>query len=100
MIVSTWKGWTYGIRVELDDVSKYFPIGVTSVELEIAGTLHRFPLSRKFWSSCPEIRGAAIGRWFQSEGIQTWPRYRPHKLELVPIGKARFRLQLKAANSV
>jgi hypothetical protein len=95
MIVSTWKGWTFGVRVRKRDVADFFPRGITSVSLDIAGVLHRFPLSVKFWGKCPEIRGAAIGHWFQSMGIQSWPPYQPHKLELIPIGKNSYRLRLR-----
>jgi len=86
------KGGTYGIRVGAENASKYFDRAWTSIEVEIDGHRHSFALSEKFWATCPEFRGAAIGAWLRDNGLAPWPPREPPQVELTPVGENRFRL--------
>ena len=94
MKVTTWKGATLGIsfgKPNARTISKE----TKAIEIEIDSHLHSFPLSEKFWTTCPEIRGIEISRWLKKRGLDTWPRGKPHELDLIQIGAKRFRLQTK-----
>lgn len=93
MIVSAWKGATYGIRVRIKDAHKFFDKSWTHIEVEIDGVFYKFPLSPTFWSKCPEFRGGPIPNWLESQGLIPWPKGNPPKFELIPLGDNRFRLR-------
>jgi len=49
-------------------------------------------LSEKFWTTCPELRSSAIGRWMLDLGVIPWAKGKPPQFDLEPIGDRRFRL--------
>ena len=95
-----WKGAVYGVRVGSVNANRFFPKGVTCVEVEIDGHLHSFPLRGTFWKKCPEIRGAPIGRWLRAHGLAPWQSGHPPQVDLLPLGGNRFRLQLESTKSL
>ncbi|HXI42031.1 MAG TPA: hypothetical protein VNH18_11280 [Bryobacteraceae bacterium] len=46
----------------------YFKRNWPSVEIEVDGELHTFPLSDTFWTTCPEFRGGALKDWILRQG--------------------------------
>jgi hypothetical protein len=93
MTATGWKGTqTYGVRVGSANAVKYFDKRWTSVELEIDGQRHVFPLNETFWTTSPEFRGGPIKTWLLRKGLAPWPPYQPPKLVLDSIGRRRFRL--------
>jgi hypothetical protein len=102
--VMTAKGWkgtgTYGVRVGISNAAQYFKRDWGSVEIEIDGELHTFPLAETFWTTCPEFRGRALSGWLLRRGLAPWPPRRPPALELTPIGGTRFRLSLLTARYI
>ncbi len=93
MKVSAWKGGTYGIRVGHQNAEKFFK-GLRTIEVQIDGHFEVFKLSDTFWTTCPEFRGVAIARWLKKNGLAHWPKGRPPRFELTPLGGNRFRLTL------
>jgi len=93
MTASGWKGATYGVRVGKANAARYFPKNWNSIIIELDGVPHQFDLSDTFWSTCPEVRGASIGLWFERRGLIPWPARKPPKVELIQLGGNRFRLQ-------
>lgn len=87
-------GSTYGIRVGVPNVRKYFRKNWKIVRVNIDGEVHEFKLTKSFWSTCPEFRGKAVKRWLRKHRLISWPKGRPPRLKLVPLGSNKFRLRL------
>jgi hypothetical protein len=95
MDAATWKGGDdgYGIRVGHENAEKYFRKEWTDVNLLIDGKNYNFKLSETFWTTCPEIRGGPIKKWFMARGIHRWDDGKgTYKLELIPVGYKKFKL--------
>ena len=57
-------GAGYGVRIPYDDRDRYFQRSWGSVEVVLDdGRIVDISLSEKFWTTCPELRSSAIGRW-------------------------------------
>lgn len=94
MIVSAWKGGTYGIRVGRANAYRYFNKEWSDIEVEIDGMYFSFALSSTFWSTCPEFRGKAITDWLHKNEMASWPKGQPHQFNLTPLNDNKFRLTL------
>ena len=97
MQASAWNdgGNTYGIRVGLPNRDRYFDPEWSEIEVELDGRFHTFKLTPSFWRRCPEFRDSGepiIREWLRRHRSLDWPRGRPPKMELVPLGNGRFRL--------
>ena len=92
MIVSAWKAATYGIRVGQANAREYFDRSWEQVEVEINGKFYSFKLSPTFWTTCPELRGGPIPDWLKEQGLVPWPKGKPPKFRLEPLGDKKFRL--------
>lgn len=100
MRVSAWKsgkfgsrkGGTWGVRIGRKDAKRYFDKRWKTVILDLDGFLHSVRVSGTFWTTCPELRNAAIGNWLTRHGLTPWPRRKPPKLELLPLASNRFKL--------
>lgn len=96
MKAKAWKGGTFGIRVGRGNARRFFVPKRRFVEIEMDGHLYSFHLSDTFWTTCPEVRGAAIAQWLRKHGHDRWPERRPPEFELTPIiVKRRFKLSKK-----
>ena len=94
MVVSTWKGGTYGIRIGKTNVREYFDADWRDIAVECDGQSCLFVLSGTFRTTCPEIRGGMIPVWLRRHSLDDWPRGRPHKLTLISMGGNCFALHL------
>jgi hypothetical protein len=94
MQTSAWNdgGSTYGIRVGTRNRSEFFDTGWAEVEIEMDGEVHRLPLSGGFWRNCPEIRSPALREWLRRHHTLEWPKNKPPRMELIPLGGNRFQL--------
>jgi hypothetical protein len=92
MRVRAWRGGTFGISVGRPNAAQHFGKGLRSINVEIDGEFYGFRLSRKFWTTCPEFRGSPIPGWLKSQGLDRWPRRRPHVFELEALGEDKYRL--------
>ncbi len=101
MDATVWAGTgkkQLGIRVGIVNRSRYFSQVWREVVVEVDGQLCRFDLSPGFWKDCPEFRDgreASIQTWLHRHGLLNWPKGRPPKLTLEPVGGNRFRLLKK-----
>jgi hypothetical protein len=96
MNAKAWKGGMFGISVGKANANAFFDRSLLSAAVEIDGTYFHFTLPETFWTTCPEIRGAVIGRWLKARGLDVWPRGKPSSVELIPVaGRNRFKLQAK-----
>jgi len=101
MKVSGWSNSTpndhtgagYGIRVQYKDRDRYFQRDWNSVEIVLDnGESVEISLSETFWTTCPELRSSAIGRWMLNRGGIPWAKGKPPQFDLESIGDQRFRL--------
>ena len=92
MIVSAWKGATYGIRVGSINARKYFNQDWETIEVEIDRKFYTFNLSSTFWMTCPEFRGGPIPNWLKKQSLIPWPKGKPPRFELAPLKGNKFRL--------
>ncbi len=95
MRAKMWRGGTFGIRVGKTNASKFFNKNCLVAQLDIDGTYFAFDLSKTFWTTCPEIRGASIGQWARRRGLHTWLYRHPPEVELTPLGENRFKLSVE-----
>jgi hypothetical protein len=100
MLVTAWSngaprqsGAGYGIRVEASDRERYFARSWPEIDVDL-GAYGRatISVSASFWSRCPELRSAMIGRWLLGHRVAPWPAGRPPQLTLLPQGGTSFRL--------
>ena len=86
-----WQGATTGLRVAAESRSRVFePLEGKLAQVRIGLPRHRVqPLCRitpTFWTTCPELRSAEIGRWMVARGDKPWPRGRPPRYEAEFVG--------------
>ena len=84
----------YSIRVGSSNAAIYFQKDWQTVEVEIDGKFYTFPISKTFWTTCPELRSRELKSWFLRHGLAPWPRRKPPQLILTPLGSNRFRLSI------
>ena len=103
MKVSGWSNSTpndhtgagYGVGIKRRDRDRHFPRDWGSAEVVLDdGEVVDVSLSEKFWTTCPELRSAVIGRWMLELGVTPWAKGKPPEFDLEPIGDRRFRLAL------
>ena len=93
MMATGWKGTgTYGVRVGKSNAAQYFKKSWSSVDIEIDGEVHNYPLFETFWTSCPEFLGGAVKNWLLRHRLAPWPPWKTPELILTPLGGNRFRL--------
>jgi hypothetical protein len=101
----TVKGWiggsagspVFGVRVGIPNASRFLRDWKT-VELEIDGELHEFPLRDTFWKTCPEFRGAPLKRWLFKHRLAPWEPGKPPTLTLTELSPRRFRLTIPSTH--
>jgi len=104
IIASSWKGWTYGIRLLEEGRELFLSIvgDCTSVIIELEDTGERdiVNVTQSFRSGCPELRGKIFKKYFERKGIIQWEKGKPYKLKLTYIGRSKnnglpiFRIKL------
>jgi hypothetical protein len=101
MVVTGWNdgspnnttGSGYGIRISHKDRDRYFTQEWPSVTIELEGeSVTEANLTPSFWRRCTELRGREIGRFLLEHRLAPWPKRKPPRLKLEPVGSRRFRL--------
>jgi hypothetical protein len=100
MQVSAWSNGSRpcGIRVGIPNRDQSFERSWETIEVNIDGQFHQFPLTEGFWRNCPEFRDSGdsiIHDWLHRHGNDEWPKGDPPKFKLTKIGGNRFQLELK-----
>ncbi|MCU0304466.1 MAG: hypothetical protein MUC56_10455 [Thermoanaerobaculales bacterium] len=97
MIVSAWYDGhgTYGVRVSEGEVSLWFRPEWSEVRLHLPDrrSVVEVPLTESFWHGSPELRSTHIRDFLLRHGLVDWPKNRPPRFELEPLGGGDFRLK-------
>ena len=107
MIVTAWNnsrhhesGAGYGLKVSVEDRDRFFHRHWDTVllELEGRGTPVAVNINKdSFWGPmCRELISREIGRWLRENGYSPWPKGRPPKFVMEPLGGNRFVVRMRS----
>lgn len=82
-----------GLRVGANNVRRYFPNHITSIELELDHLRIACKLAPDFWDGQPEIHDPRLDLWLKSKFLTPKPCRAPALLALIPSGENCFRLE-------
>ena len=81
-----------GLNVGMNNVQRYFPRGVSFIELQLDHLQIQCDLSPDFWQDQPEIFDPRLCAWLESK-LSGSPTRGSIPLALIPAGKNSFRLK-------
>lgn len=82
-----------GLVVGTDNVRRYFPRSVSTIELELDHLRIQCGLRPDFWQGQPEIYDPRLCAWLETKHMHASRDRHPVTLTMVPSGKNAFRLQ-------
>lgn len=82
-----------GLLVGTDNVRRYFPKEVSSIELQLDHLRIQCGLAPDFWQGQPEIFDPRLCAWLETKHMHSSRDRHPVTLNMVPAGKGAFRLQ-------
>lgn len=88
-----------GIHVGNDNVRRYFPKDVSTIELQLDHLQIQCGLAPDFWQGQPEIYDPRLCAWLETKHMHASRNRTPVPLAMVPAGKNAFRLQPVSADA-
>jgi hypothetical protein len=88
-----------GLHVGANNVRRYFPKHISSIELQLDHLQIECGLKPDFWQGEPEIFDPRLCAWLESRHLHTKPDRGPIPLAMIPEGKNCFRLQPVRGNA-
>jgi hypothetical protein len=82
-----------GLHVGANNVRRYFPRNISSIELQLDHLQIQCGLKPNFWQGEPEIFDPRLCAWLESRHLHAKSDRAPVPLAMIPEGKNRFRLQ-------
>ena len=82
-----------GLHVGTDNVRRYFPKNVSTIELQLDHLQIQCGLAPDFWQGRPEIHDPRLCAWLESKHMHGSRNRTPVPLVMVPAGKNAFSLQ-------
>jgi hypothetical protein len=82
-----------GLHVGANNVRRYFPKNISSIELQLDHLQIACGLKPDFWQGEPEIFDPRLCAWLETRHMHTKPDRTPIPLSMIPEGKNSFRLQ-------
>ena len=82
-----------GLLVGSDNVRRYFPKDVSTIELQLDHLRIQCGLHPDFWQGQPEIYDPRLCAWLETKHMHASTNRNPVSLSMVPAGKNSFRLQ-------
>lgn len=82
-----------GIHVGSDNVRRYFPKNVATIELQLDHLRIQCGLAPDFWQGQPEIYDPRLCAWLESKHMHASRNRTPVPLDMVPAGNNAFRLE-------
>jgi hypothetical protein len=86
-----------GLHIGLDNVRRYFPKNVSSIELQLDHLRIECGLGPDFWKGQPEIFDPRLGSWLESKHMHGGRT--PVPLAMIPEGNNAFRVQAVSRRS-
>jgi hypothetical protein len=87
-----------GIHVGSDNVRRYFPKDVSTIELQLDHLQIQCGLAPDFWQGQPEIHDPRLCAWLETKHMHASRNRTPVPLAMIPAGKNAFRLQPVSAD--
>lgn len=82
-----------GLHVGVMNVRRYFPKGVSVIELQLDHLQIQCDLNPSFWLDKPDIFDARLGAWLESKYLHARIDRSPVPLAMIPSGEGSFRLK-------
>jgi hypothetical protein len=82
-----------GLHVGVNNVRRYFPKNISSIELQLDHLQIECGLKPNFWQGEPEIFDPRLCAWLESRHMHAKPDRTPIPLAMIPEGKNSFRLR-------
>lgn len=87
-----------GLHVGMDNVRRYFPKNISTIELELDHLRIRCGLDPDFWQGQPEIHDPRLCAWLETKHMHGNRGRTPVMLTMVPAGDNAYRLQTVTAD--
>ena len=84
---------TVSLWIGAENVARFFPERVGSIELQVGGLRIQFPLTESFWRDQPVLRDARLGEWINFSIFHKATSRASAQLELIPLGKNLYQLR-------
>jgi hypothetical protein len=81
-----------GLHVGVNNVRRYFPKQISSIELQLDHLQIQCGLKPDFWQGEPEIFDPRLCAWLESRHLHAKPDRESILLAMIPEGKNSFRL--------
>jgi len=88
-----------GLHVGTDNVRRYFPKNVSTIELQLDHLRIQCGLAPDFWQGQPEIYDLRLCAWLETKHMHTSRDRTPVTLAMIPAGDNSFRLQPVSAGA-
>ena len=82
-----------GLHVGAENVRRYFPKGISSIELVLDHLQIECGLKPAFWQGEPEIFDPRLCAWLESRQMHTKPDRASVPMAMIPEGNNSFRLR-------
>lgn len=82
-----------GLHVGVNNVRRYFPKNIVSIDLQLDHLQIQCGLKPDFWNGEPEIFDPRLCAWLESRHMHAQSDRTPIPLAMIPEGKNTFRLQ-------
>jgi hypothetical protein len=82
-----------GLHVGINNVRRYFPKHISSIELQLDHLQIECWLKPDFWQNEPDIFDPRLCAWLESRHMHTKPDRASIPLAMIPEGNNSFRLQ-------
>jgi len=82
-----------GLHVGSDNVRRYFPKNVSTIELQLDHLTIQCGLAPDFWQGQPEIYDPRLCAWLETKHMHTSRGRTAVPLAMIPAGDNSFRLQ-------
>jgi hypothetical protein len=89
----------YGLLLNRADVRRHIPKHTTAIELQLGELRIDCELAPEFWRGRPEIYDRRLCDWLEFKIFRGRSCRTPVPLEMTPLGKTSFRLQIPAGRS-
>lgn len=88
-----------GLHVGMDNVRRYFPKNVSTIELQLDHLRIQCGLAPDFWQGQPEIYDPRLCAWLETKHMHGNRGRTPVPLAMIPSGDNSFRLQPVSASA-